>query len=300
MLQNKAASIRDRLKNLAKSEKIDFQRLLNNYATQKLLVRIDKSSYRESLLLKGSWLFVAWRGSLHRPTKDADMLGLGHFDKSQIKDMFEEIIQVEVEDGLLFVSESIKVSDITKDGMYQGFRMTGICLLDNARIKIQVDIGVGDAVTPSSTIETIPCALGEDAAVLQSYPIYTAISEKWHAISKLGMTNSRLKDYYDLYVIASLQDLESELLIDAVRNTFVRRETTIDPNQPIGISAEFFEDRDKLKAWSAFFRKNDIQCGKSLAHVCHLIETFLVPINLAITEQNTSFLKWSSVKFLWH
>jgi len=297
---NKAASIRDRLKNLAKSEKIDFQRLLNNYATQKLLVRIDKSSYRENLLLKGSWLFVAWRGRLHRPTKDADMLGLGHFDKQQIKDMFEEIMQIEVEDRLLFVSESIKVSDITKDGMYQGFRMTGICLLENARIKIQVDIGVGDAVTPSSTTETIPCVLGDDAAVLQSYPIYTAISEKWHAINKLGMTNSRLKDYYDLYVIASLQDLECELLIEAVRNTFVRRETAIAPHQPIGISEEFFEDRNKIKAWSAFLRKNDIQCDKSLAHVCNLIETFLVPINLAIAEQKTSSRKWSSVKLFWN
>jgi len=92
-LINKVASVRDRLKKLARAEKTDFQRLLNNYAIQKLLVRIDKSPYKENLMLKGSWLFVAWSGSLHRPTKDADMLGLGHFDKLQIQKMFEEIMQ---------------------------------------------------------------------------------------------------------------------------------------------------------------------------------------------------------------
>ncbi len=298
-LKNKAASIRDRLKIIARADNIDFQRLLNNYAIQKLLVRIDKSDYRENLKLKGSWLFVAWSGSLHRPTKDADMLGLGDFDKQQIHNMFEEIMKIEVDDGLQFLPESIDVSDITKDGLYQGFRITGVCLLANARIKAQVDIGFGDAVSPSSTIETIPCMLGEGDAVLRAYPIYTAISEKWHAINKLGMKNSRLKDYYDLYVIASLQDLDGSLLLEAVQSTFDRRETKINSKIPIGLSSEFFNDSDKIKAWSAFINKNDLECEKSLFELCEFIEVFLFPINLAIAENKSCSAHWNSKELAW-
>jgi len=299
-LNNKAASVRDRLKLIARKGNVDFQRLLNNYAIQKLLVRIDRSAYRENLMLKGSWLFVAWSGSLHRPTKDADMLGLGEFDKNQIQDMFEEIMQINIDDGLQFLPESIDVSDITKDGLYQGFRTTGICLLANARIKVQVDIGFGDAVTPSSVIETIPCLLGEDKAVLKAYPIYTAISEKWHAINKLGMTNSRLKDYYDLYVIANFHNLKSELLIEAVRNTFDRRETKISTELPIGISSEFFNDGDKIKAWAAFLRKNDLKSESSLSDICKLLELFLFPVNFAILENKISNQEWFSESLKWN
>ncbi len=300
VVKNKAASVRDRLKIIAKSDKVDFQRLLNNYAIQKLLVRIDKSSYRDNLMLKGSWLFVAWSGSLHRPTKDADMLGLGDFDKHQIKNMFEEIMKIEIDDGLRFLPESIDVSDITKDGFYQGFRTTGICLLDRARIKVQVDIGFGDAITPSSTTETIPCMLGESDAVLRAYPIYTAISEKWHAINKLGMTNSRLKDYYDLWVIANLQNLEYKLLFEAVRNTFDRRETIISSELPIGISPEFFNDDDKIKAWAAFLRKNGLKCESSLSDICKLIERFLFSIHFAILGNKISHQKWFSESLKWN
>ncbi|MCF6192812.1 MAG: nucleotidyl transferase AbiEii/AbiGii toxin family protein [Kangiellaceae bacterium] len=299
IVKNKPASVRDRLKVIAKADNIDFQRLLNNYAIQKFLVRIDKSSYRENLMLKGSWLFVAWSGSLHRPTKDADMLGVGDFNKQQIKSMFEEIMKIEVDDGLHFLPESIDVSDITKDGFYQGFRTIGIFLLDRARIKVQVDIGFGDAVSPSSTIETIPCMLGEGDAVLRAYPIYTAISEKWHAINKLGMKNSRLKDYYDLYVIANLQNLEYKLMFEAVKNTFDRRETKISSVLPIGISPEFFNDDDKIKAWAAFLRKNDLKCESSLSDICKLLERFLFSINLAIAENKTDCVQWISTKLNW-
>jgi len=298
-LKSKAASIRDRLKIIARADNTDFQRLLNNYAIQKLLVRIDKSAYRENLMLKGSWLFVAWSGSLHRPTKDADMLGLGDFDKQQIFNMFKEIMKIEVADGLQFLPESIDVSDITKDGLYQGYRITGVCLLANARIKVQVDIGFGDAISPSSTIETIPCLLGEGDAVLRAYPIYTAISEKWHAINKLGMKNSRLKDYYDLYVIANLQDLDGSLLLEAVQNTFNRRETKIDFKLPIGLSSEFYDDSDKIKAWSAFIRKNGLVCEKSLSELCEFIEMFLFPINLAIAESKSCSVHWDSREVAW-
>ncbi len=295
----KAASVRDRLKNVAKSSNTDFQRLMNNYAIQKLLVRIDKSQYRENLLLKGSWLFVAWSGSLHRPTKDADMLGVGDFDKHQIKGMFMEIMKIEVDDGLRFLPESIKVLDITKDSLYQGFRTIGLCLLGKAQIKVQIDIGFGDAVSPGSTTEKVPCPIGEDEAVLKAYPIYTAISEKWHAINKLGMTNSRLKDYYDLYIIASNFDLDGELLQDAVQNTFERRKTTINSKLPIGVSNEFCSDKDKNKAWSAFLNKNDLICKKSLSDICKLIEQFLYPINLAISENKKYTNHWQSIELSW-
>jgi len=165
---------------------------------------------------------------------------------------------------------------------------------------VQVDIGFGDAVTPSSIVETIPCLLGEDKAVLNAYPIYTAISEKWHAINKLGMTNSRLKDYYDLYIITNLHNLKSELLIDAVRNTFDRRETKIGTKPPIGISSEFFNDGDKLKAWAAFLRKNDLKCESSLSDICNLLERFLFPINFAIFENKISIQTWLSDSLKWN
>ncbi len=228
------------------------------------------------------------------------MLGLGDFDKIQIEKMFQEIVQVEVDDGLQFLAESITVTDITKDRLYQGFRTVGFCLLNKAKIKIQIDLGVGDSVTPGSTTETIACVLGEDEAVLSAYPIYTAISEKWHAICKLGITNSRLKDYYDLYVIARLQNLSGEPFIEAVRNTFARRETEIIDELPLGISSEFYEDNAKKKAWKSFLTKNDLECEKSLPEICEFLEQFLHPVNMIIANDSDDNLhEWSSSRLTW-
>ncbi|HAT1883539.1 TPA: nucleotidyl transferase AbiEii/AbiGii toxin family protein [Legionella pneumophila] len=275
MTKNIGESVRSRLKNIAIKEGSDLNAVLTRYGLERLLYRIGESEYSNQFLLKGALLFNLWYDMPHRPTKDIDLLGFGDNDLASIKQTFSKICSISVDDGISFLSESVTVDSIKKDGDYTGARVELFGELAKAKIKIQIDIGYGDAVTPGPIDAHYPVLLSDlPAPKIRTYPIYTVIAEKLHAIAFLGMANSRLKDYLDLYVLLSKEQLNNQVLAKAIQATFTRRGMTVPEALPIGLTDEFANDPTRESMWIAFLRKNELE-QKPLSEVIAVIRNLI-------------------------
>ncbi|HAT1905693.1 TPA: nucleotidyl transferase AbiEii/AbiGii toxin family protein [Legionella pneumophila] len=281
MTKNIGESVRSRLKNIAMKEGSDFNAILTRYGLERLLYRIGESEYSNQFLLKGALLFNLWYDMPHRPTKDIDLLGFGDNDLAYIKQTFSKICSISADDGINFLSESVTVDTIKKDGGYTGARVELFGELAKAKIKIQIDIGYGDAVTPGPIDAYYPVLLNDlPAPKIRTYPIYTVIAEKLHAIALLGMANSRLKDYLDLYVLLSNEQLDNQVLAKAIQATFTRRGMAIPEELPIGLTDEFANDPSRESMWKAFLRKNELE-PKPLTEVITVIRNLIqIPFSL--------------------
>lgn len=230
MNKNHAASVRARLLNVAKGQRVDFNQVLVRFALERILYRMSRSAYADRFLLKGALLFALWYDMPHRATRDADLLGFGPSDLESIARTFRDIASVEVQDGIVFDPSSVTVNEIRKNAGYAGAQVLIAGELAKARCKTQIDIGFGDAVTPGPIEATYPVLLDDlPAPRLRTYPVYTVIAEKLHAIALLGMTNSRLKDYLDLSVLLERETLDAEILARAIAATFSRRGMAVPP-----------------------------------------------------------------------
>ncbi|HCX3433176.1 TPA: nucleotidyl transferase AbiEii/AbiGii toxin family protein, partial [Legionella pneumophila] len=275
MTKNIGESVRSRLKNIAVKEGSDFNAVLTRYGLERLLYRIGESEYSKQFLLKGALLFNLWYDMPHRPTKDIDLLGFGDNDLAYVKQTFSKICRISADDGISFLSESVTVDTIKKDGGYTGARVELFGELAKAKIKIQIDIGYGDAVTPGPIDAHYPVLLSDlPAPKIRTYPIYTVIAEKLHAIALLGMANSRLKDYLDLYVLLGNEQIDNQVLAQAIQATFTRRGMALPEVLPIGLTDEFANDPSRELMWRAFLRKNELD-QKPLTEVIAVIRNLV-------------------------
>ena len=257
--QDLAASVRARLLNLAKAEQTDFNAVLVRYALERFLYRLGQSAHADHFVLKGAMLFNLWYAMPHRPTRDVDLLGFGASDLKSIAQTFREIVSVASADGMIFDPASVVVDEIRKNAGYAGARVLVSAELARARCKVQVDIGFGDAVTPGPVDATYPVLLADFAAPqLRTYPAYTVVAEKLHAMVLLGMTNSRVKDYLDVWILLEREVLDATVLATAIAATFNRRSTAVPTALPIGLSDEFSADASRRALWAAFLKKNDL------------------------------------------
>jgi Nucleotidyl transferase AbiEii toxin, Type IV TA system len=271
MTANRAASIRARLKQHPDTAKQDFNQTLNQYGLERLLNRLSVSEHAPNFLLKGALLFQLWYGQPHRPTRDADLLGFGADDVPAAIGVFQSICSIAVDDGIVFDAGSVTGSAIRKDAGYGGVRIDLRALLDGARLALQIDIGFGDAVTPEATRVTYPTLLADlPAPMLRAYPKATVVAEKLHAVTILGMADSRMKDFFDLWVLSHDSTLDDAEVQRAVQATFARRQTAMPSVVPIGLSDAFAADTNKQLQWRAFLRKNKLQATELGAVVSHV------------------------------
>ena len=273
---NLPASIRARLKQRADATRQDFNLTLTHYGLERLLYRLSISQYADRYLLKGALLFSLWYDQPHRPTRDVDLLGYGPDDVETAVATFREISQIAVDDGIVFDPASVAGSVIRKEAGYGGVRVDLRATLDGARIALQVDIGFGDVVTPAPEPIHYPVLLDDlPAPRLRAYPKYTVVAEKLHAICLLGMTNSRMKDYFDLWVLLTEEDLAPDELRRAVEATFARRRLAMPADLPIGLSDAFAQDPIKQRPWAAFFKTNGLAPRELAEVVARLRDVFL-------------------------
>jgi len=259
MNRNSAASIRTRLKQHTNSVNQDFNLTLTHFGLERLLYRLSISEHRQNFLLKGALLFGLWYDIPHRATRDADLLCFGPDDIETVVSIFRSLCEIVVDDGIEFDSQSVQGKKIRKQAGYGGVQLHIIARLDNARITLQIDVGFGDAVTPGPVFVNYPVLLEElPPPHLRAYPKYTVVAEKLNAICVLGMNNSRMKDYFDLWILLRSNDLESALLRQAIEATFTRRRTPPLTRVPVGLSEDFATDVGKKTQWQAFLNKNKI------------------------------------------
>lgn len=282
---NVAASVRQRLLNLARARKEDFGLLLTKYALERMLYRISQSEHQAVFVLKGALLFELWTDQRYRPTRDADFLATGDSDPARFAEIFRELCTISVpDDGLVFDPKTVTAERIKEDADYEGVRVNFIGFLEKARIPMQMDIGFGDAITPDASETAFPVILDSAAPVLLTYPKETVVAEKFEAMVKLGIANSRMKDFHDVRALARLFAFEGQLLSEAIRRTFERRKTALPVTEPPTVfTAEFFNDDAKKNQWNAFVNKNRLYvAATSLQEVVADIERFVMPLVNAI------------------
>ncbi|MEW6707340.1 MAG: nucleotidyl transferase AbiEii/AbiGii toxin family protein [Pseudomonadota bacterium] len=282
-MNNVAASVRARLLNVAKAQGVDFNQVLVRFALERILYRLSQSEHADRFLLKGALLFTLWYDMPHRATRDADLLGFGASDLESVAQTFRDIASIAADDGIVFDPASVAAAEIRKDAGYAGARVLISGELAKARCKTQIDIGFGDAVTPGPVDATYPVLLADlPAPHLRTYPIYTVVAEKLHAIALLGMTNSRLKDYLDLSVLLERETLDIDLLAQAVKATFERRGMAVPTDLPVGLTDEFANDSSRQALWQAFLKKNEL-APEPLATIVDRLRAALEPaLNRAV------------------
>jgi Nucleotidyl transferase AbiEii toxin, Type IV TA system len=272
------AAVRARLLAKAKAENQDFSLVLTRYGLERMLYRLSVSTNKDNFLLKGALLFDMWFDVPMRPTRDIDLLGFGLAEEPLVLATFQEMCGIKCDDGIQFDIGSIKVAEIRKEANYSGLRVTLIGYVDSARCPVQIDIGYGDAVTPAPEHADYPVMLeGLPVPKLRIYPRYTVLAEKYEAIVSLGMVNTRLKDYFDMWVIFNSAELDSAVLTEAIDATFARRNTQTPQTTPIGLTANFGQDAQKTKQWEAFIRKNQLH-APDLNTVVEFLKSKLSPL----------------------
>jgi predicted nucleotidyltransferase component of viral defense system len=255
-LKNLPASVKARLETLAGKRGEEFNLLLTRYGIERLLYRLSQSQHADKFLLKGAMLFAIWDIKTHRPTQDLDLLGFGPTEKEELARVFREVLQTPVPaDGLVFDPDSVRAEEIREDNAYGGIRVRLIGRLGKAKVPIQIDVGAGDMVTPAPESSVFPALLDFPAPHIRSYSVYTVVAEKFEAMVKLGITNSRMKDFYDLWFLSRRFEFDGDTLRQAIHATFARRQTSLTMT-PYPLTEAFSEDVAKQTQWTGFLRRN--------------------------------------------
>ena len=285
-LAPRAASVHARLLNRARERREDFNLLLSRYAVERLLYRLSISGAQSQFVLKGALLFDLWFNVSHRPTRDADLLGLGPADVVVLTDTMRAVCVVETDDGMVYDPGTVTATEIREEANYGGLRVKMQGLLGNARCPVQLDVGYGDAVTPGPDTVDLPSLLDDlPPPHLQVYPRETVVAEKLEAIVSLGMINSRMKDYFDLHALLREQATDSGNLARAVSATFQRRGTPLPPDLPVGLTREFALDSRKQAQWMAFLKKNRLESPPLEDVIISLADWLMITVNNARTLQ---------------
>jgi hypothetical protein len=296
--KNLPASVRERLSHLANAHRYDFQQVLTTFAIERLLFRLSVSSFAKGFVVKGATLFTLWEGFPHRQTRDLDLLVLQHQTPSELVFVFRRIISHPVTaDGIVF-SDQITAEPIQAVQEYGGIRLHMVASLDKASVLFGIDVGYGDRITPAPVESEFPTLLNFPPPRLLAYPVETVVSEKLEAMVRLGIANSRMKDFFDLWHLARSTEFNGDQLVAAVCATFARRGTLIPEELPIALTDEFANNPSKLSQWRAFCRKDvRLQATAPLPRVVDVLVIFLAPVLNAAQTGSPLLAAWRKMKW---
>jgi predicted nucleotidyltransferase component of viral defense system len=289
-----AQSIQTRLVAHARTLGVDPNLVLARYATERLLYRLSRSRHAERFVLKGALLLLVWLGEAIRPTRDADLLGFGDVSDDELAATFAEICGTDVEpDGIAFDVSSIRVAAIRPEDDYGGQRVTLLGRLGPARLRVQVDVGVGDAVSPEPEWLEYPSLLDLPRPRLRAYRPETAIAEKVHAMVALGAKNSRMRDFFDVHALAMRESFDGDVLTRSLRATFERRRTEVPTALPLALTQGFADVDGKRAQWSGFVRRIRSSAGaEDLGDVIGVIAAFVGPALAAAAGDRGYPFRW--------
>jgi Nucleotidyl transferase AbiEii toxin, Type IV TA system len=293
--KNIGASIRQRLLTKARETNRPFSELLQYFAMERFLYRLSKSPYAEHFILKGALMLTVWEAPLTRPTMDIDFLGRIENSVETLVKVTREICQREVEpDGVVFDVTDIHAERIAEDADYEGIRIRFRGSLDTARFVIQLDIGFGDIIVPLPESMTYPTILDLPAPQLRGYSRESTIAEKFEAMVKLGILNSRMKDFFDIWLLSRRFDFDGSILAKAITKTFSTRGTKI-PAEPLALTDAFAKDTTKATQWRGFVRRNRLsEAPKDLTEVIVSIGAFLKPISESLAADHVFKSIWKA------
>ncbi len=297
MIQNIAASVHQRLLNRARAEERPFNELLQYFALERFLYRLGCSPYQDQFVLKGALMFTVWEVPVPRPTRDIDLLGRMDNAVPHVVAAIQEICeQPAPEDGLRFAAETVVGERIIEAADYEGVRVRFTAYLGKARIPMQVDIGFGDLVAPAPSTVRLPTILDFPAPELRGYSRESAIAEKVQIMVRLGEINSRMKDFFDIWLLATRFSFEGVALKRAIRATFRQRRTAVTAS-PVAFSDAFAREPEKQAQWAAFLRRYRLEgetgIPNTLYETIQVIASFLRPVLQSLVDEREFDRRWS-------
>lgn len=295
MSTSRSHSIQARLLNYSREHQVNHNHTLTRYGIERLMYRLSLSPHADRFVLKGAMLFVLWLEDLHRPTQDLDLLGFGDLSSPSLRNIFEDVCEMPVEDdGIEFSKDGIEIEEIREAEVYQGLRVRIPGRLGNTRLNVSVDVGFGDAVVPDPKKSDYPVLLDLPHPEIKTYPRETVVAEKVDAMIVLGLRNSRMKDYYDLWTLAQRFPFDAALLARAIDATLKRRGRELPSQLPPGLQDEFAANPTKQTQWKAFLRRTiPDQADLELGEVVPAIREFLAPVLESIVLGKTIRLHWT-------
>lgn len=292
--KNVVASVLARLRNVADQGGHSFNDVLQSYVIERFLARLAVSPEVETVLLKGALMLRVWGVPRARPTMDIDVLRRGAADRDTLAAIVRKCASmVDESDGVAFDADNMNVETIHEKGGYVGTRIRIPARLDNVRQVVQIDFGVGDAVYPSPVIIEYPVLLGGTPLKLRAYPVEAAIAEKFQAIVNLDLSNSRMKDFYDVWILSQALEFDGQELSRSIQATFERRETPIPIAPPAALTERFYGDAGHMRQWDAFVTRIDEPSLRgALPTVISAVGAFLIPPAISAAERNPFRLRW--------
>lgn len=293
--KNIAASVHQRLLNKSRESSRPFNEFLQHFAIERFIYRLSKSPYADRFVLKGALMFSAWTGSMSRPTMDIDLLGNIESSIDLIVAVFKDACETEVEnDGIVYHKDTITATRITEDADYKGVRVLLRGNLSSMRLFLQIDIGFGDVIIPKPKRVKYPVLLDFPQPELNGYTMESTVAEKFQAMVKLGLLNSRMKDFYDIWLLSRRFDFKGETLIEAIEKTFEKRKTLL-TSEPTIFNSTFMQDDTKQTQWQGFIKKTKLTDAPiSFEDVAGGIKFFLQPIVVSMINQQTFRLFWAA------
>lgn len=289
---NVAESVKARLLNLSRSRGVDFNQLLQLYAMERFLYRLGRSQHADRFVLKGALMLQTLCDDLWRPTMDIDLLGSIQNDHAVLERVILDCCRIEGNDGMVYDATEVALENITEAADYHGVRIRFLGYLGTARVRMQIDVGFGDVVTPDAATQDLPEILDFGPPRLQIYPAESAISEKLHALVTRETINSRMKDFYDIRQMASHLRFDGATLAAAISATFSNRSTAVPKGPPLGLTPAFAEAPGKEQQWHAFLRKAGRTEEASMVDAIAEIAEFLLPALDALSHNRLFSKNW--------
>jgi len=287
-----AASVRARLLDVSRRRGLEFQLVLSDFAIERLLYRIGVSAHSEHLVLKGAMLLKLWSADRHRATWDLDLLGRGPNTVASVESILRDLCAIDGADAILFDPASIAGEEIRAADEYAGVRVRLEAHLAGARIPVQVDVGFDDAIVPLPTRENYPTLLDHAPPRILAYPREAVVAEKLEAMVTLGVTNSRMKDFYDVHLLASSFAFDGPPLARAIQATFQRRGTPLPDSRPLVLTREFLAAPERETQWRAFLRRGRLDGPPDAGRLAESLQQFLAPLLGAIAHRETFSKHW--------
>lgn len=295
-IKNLPASVRARLFASATAKGEVFNRTLVRYAIERFLFRLSKHAGRDRFVLKGAMLFITWSEAVYRPTGDLDLLAHAPADPTAMKAIVADICATPVpDDAIVFDADSITVEAVRREEEYQGLRVSMWAKLENARIRLRIDMGIGDVVHPAPREIGFPCLLPDMGIPrILAYPPETVVAEKFEAMVRFGEANGRLKDFHDIWAITNTFEFEMAVLVQALIGTFRRRDATLPADIPFGLTAAFAEIPQKRVMWGAFLARNPpAVTPPPLDEVLAELRCFIGPVLRSAAHPELAIGTWS-------
>lgn len=271
------ASVLARLSNRAREQDRPFQEVFQYYAIERFLHRLAQSDHRDRFVLKGGVVFFGWGISLRRPTRDIDLHGHPPGTVENLEETIRDICGQSVEpDGMRYDADSIRGEVIQDQAEYEGVRIRFTGYLGTAQVYMQIDVGFSDVIVPPAIIVDYPTILSMPQPRIRAYAYETLIAEKLQAMVFLGSINSRMKDFYDVWLLTQEATIDGSMLLHAIRTTFRNRNTSLPDNMPLPLSESFAEENQQQ--WRAFLRRGAMDVPEGFAEVVADLRSFFLPV----------------------